>query len=119
MHAYALTQKETLSGRALEREIFSRITARLAAADRNTPRGKRDLTTALYENRRLWIALAVDLVSPGNTCSDELKGALLSLARFVERHTDAVMRDEAFVDPLVEINTNIISGLGGQTQDAA
>ena len=108
---YATAQRETLSGRALEREVFARTTARLAAADPKAPGGPAALAGALEENRRLWCVLAADLAGPKNACSDHLKAGLLSLAAFVCSHTAQVAAGRAGHNVLVLINRDIIAGL--------
>ncbi|MEM6649153.1 MAG: flagellar biosynthesis regulator FlaF [Pseudomonadota bacterium] len=118
-NGYAEMQRETLSGRALEREVFTRITARLEAADIKQPGGATALATALGENKRLWITLAIDLANPQNTCPDEIAAGLISLAAFVESHTRAVIDGKASQSILVEINKNIIKGLTSEEAEAA
>lgn len=111
MHGYGAMQKATLSGRALEREVFARITARLDAADPERPGGAADFVTVLDENRRLWSTLAMDLAQPRNALPDALKGAIISLAAFVERQTPLVARRAADKQSLVDINRNVLAGL--------
>ena len=108
---YATAQRETLSGRALERAVLSRVTARLVGADPKAPGGPAALAAALEENRRLWCALAADLADPANRCGDHLKAGLLSLAAFVETHTAQVLAGRAAPGILVTINRDIIDGL--------
>ncbi|WP_031551170.1 flagellar biosynthesis regulator FlaF [Parvularcula oceani] len=121
MHScgYAAAQRQTLSGRDLEREVLTRITARLAAADPDLPGGNTALFEALEDNRRLWCALAVDLAQPANFCPPALKASLLSLAAFVERQTSLVRDGGGDKAILVEINRNVASGLSMRTAEAA
>ena len=118
-NAYNAVQKETVSGRALEREVFSRITRRLESADVGEAGGVTSFYQALQENKKLWLTLAVDLAKPTNQCTDDLRASLLSLAHFVERHTAKVMAGEADHQILAEINQNIIQGLSGSMDEAA
>ena len=118
-HAYAAAQRATLEGRALEREVLLRVTARLEAADRAAPGGMAALARALDDNRRLWEAFALDLARPANPYPDELKAGLISLAAFVARHTPAVLAGEAGAGALAEINRNVAAGLGALAPTAA
>ena len=115
-HAYAAAQRATLEGRALEREVLLRVTARLDAAAKATssaaPGGMAALARALDDNRRLWEAFALDLAQPANPYPDSLKAGLISLAAFVTRHTPAVLAGETGADALAEINRNVAAGLG-------
>ena len=108
---YATAQRETLSGRALEREVFARVTARMGAVDEKAPGGPAALAAALEENRRLWCTLAADLAQPSNRCPDALKAGLLSLAAFVCSHTAQVAAGRAGPNVLIAINRDVIAGL--------
>lgn len=119
MNAYTRTQRETLTGRSLEKEVFIQITARLASADPDEPGGLSRQFEALCENRRLWMILATDLCNDENEWDDDFRAAMIGLAAFVERQTGLVMNGEASVDPLVEINRNIIRGLTQQNAEKA
>ncbi|WOI52948.1 flagellar biosynthesis regulator FlaF [Parvularcula sp. LCG005] len=116
---YATMQRETISGRALEREVFTRITRRLEAAIGEDPVDTLALYIALQDNKQLWMTLAVDLANPNNHCPDQLKASLLSLAAFVEQHTRVVTDQNGSADILVEINQNIIRGLTAADMEAA
>ena len=107
--AYQTAQKQSLSGRALEREVFARVTARLAGAGADAAA----LAAALEENRRLWFTIAADLASPKNECPAELKAGLMSLAAFVERHTGNVLAGRGGPGVLVTVNRHVIEGLNG------
>lgn len=118
-NGYATIQRQTLSGRALEREVFSRITGRLSTADRNAHGGGAAFYEALCDNKKLWMTLALDLVKETNTCPPDLKRSLLGIAAFVETHTARVIEGGATADILVEINQNILKGLSLSVSDEA
>ena len=67
---------------------------------------------ALDWNRRLWMTLAADCARPGNTLPSELRAQIISLSMWVGRHTNAVVRQEEPIEPLVEINRIMMQGLG-------
>lgn len=120
MNGYARIQRETISGRQLEREVFQRITARLKSTNLDEPGGMAARAKALCENRQLWTTLAIDLATEGNVCPPEVKASLLSLAAFVETTTARALAGDASIDILVEINENIARGLSGaDTLEAA
>ncbi len=118
-NGYAAMQRETLSGRALEREVFNRITARLENVDPNAPGGGAAFAEALTQNSRLWRTLALDLAHRENHCPPKLRASLLSLAMFVEKHTRRVIDGQAGPQILIEINRNIIRGLTVTHAEAA
>ena len=107
----ANVQKTT---RAAEYEVIARITARLRKAHQATGFSFPELAEALAENRRLWTELAIDLASQNNQLPKPLKLQLLGLARFVDRHTNAVLEGTESVTDLIDINHAILSGLAGK-----
>lgn len=115
--AYKQTIKETESPRRIEMRIFSRITGALekyvgVSAD-NFDNGAK---TALWDNQRLWIALRADLVLPENQLPPVLRAQLISLGMWVDKQTTKVLKGEAGIETLIEINKNIISGLAGNNK---
>jgi flagellar protein FlaF len=108
---YARTATVARSPRRAEADVFRQVTGRMKAHEaKNGP----DRIAALHDNRRLWIAAAVTLADDGNGLPPELRAQLLGLAGFVERHTAAVLRGQAEMSPLIEINHRVHEGLSGQ-----
>lgn len=114
--AYASASTTIRTGRDAEYAIFARVTHALRTAD---PKNYPQTARAANDNLRLWGALAEDLMSDGNTLPDQLRASLISLAEFVRKHTMAVLASRATVDALVDINTNIMKGLRGNTEAVA
>ncbi|WP_374434190.1 flagellar biosynthesis regulator FlaF [Tabrizicola sp.] len=123
LSAYRRTLGQTETPRQIERRIMLRITADLSAhADRfdgTTNRAERlgllaaGLRDALSDNLRLWSALKADLISPGNALPRDLRGSLVNLAAFVERHTGLVLGGDGKVAALVDVNRPVIAALTG------
>lgn len=128
LSAYRRTLGQTETPRQIERRIMLRITADLSAHadrfDRATDRAARlcilagGLRAALADNVRLWSAMKADLMSPGNALPDDLRGGLVNLAAFVERHTGAVLGGEGRVAALVDVNRPVIAALSGAATGA-
>ncbi|MCQ8184906.1 flagellar biosynthesis regulator FlaF [Parvularcula maris] len=117
---YQSVQKETSGGgRNLEREVLERITMRLRGARENAGAGGARRREALDDNRKLWLTFASDLANPQNNCPDDVKAALISIAAYVEKNTGAAIRDNEVLAGFVEINSNIIAGLGQASREAA
>ncbi|MEO1657077.1 MAG: flagellar biosynthesis regulator FlaF [Pseudomonadota bacterium] len=117
-NAYKVVQRQTVSGRALEREILERVTSRMRAADTTSTKGLAKLHDALRLNRNIWMTFAVDLAAPNNPYPDELKASMISLAGFIEKNTAAAASDKDLLDTLVSINGSIIEGLSGTAAPA-
>lgn len=108
--AYAPGQSHLRSARSAELHVFGEVTARLnAAVDASFPAR----AAALHDNRRLWSRLAADVAEDGNGLPPELRARIFYLAEFTEHHSRLVLRGEAGLEPLIEINSAVMRGLGG------
>lgn len=110
---YATTARETGSEKQVELRVFSRITARIKAADTTQIGGFAELAEALHENVRLWNIIAIDMVDDGNLLPQELRAQILQLADFTRLHTVKVLNGTGDRETLVEINQAIMNGLAG------
>ena len=109
--AYAPGQSQLRSARSAELQVFGDVTARLnAAAHADSFPAK---VSALHDNRRLWSRLAADIADDGNGLPQELRARIFYLAEFTEFHSRRVLQGEADLQPLIEINTAMMRGLGG------
>lgn len=113
---YAVVQRETVSGRALEKAILEKVTMRMKASQTDDPSGILYLMNALHQNRELWITLAIDLASPENEFPNELKASLISIAGYVERNTHSALRNRDVLASLIEINESIAAGLDSKSE---
>jgi flagellar protein FlaF len=102
------------SARATEYEIIARITARLHSAAQDLPISFPELAAALDDNRKLWVAFASDVALPDNALPHQLRIQVLNLAQFTLAHTAQVLRENADVAPLIDINLAIMKGLSGK-----
>jgi len=69
------------------------------------------LADCLYENNKLWTALAVDCMNDDNLLPDDLRASIISLSIFVQKHMHQVLTKKASAVPLLEINAMILRGL--------
>lgn len=131
-NAYGSGTRSVRTPRGIEYEAFARVTSRLKAVASQLQQSKRaphktksqasfrvsghygKLAEALDENRRLWTLLASDVASSNNQLPDDLRARILFLAEFTRQHTAKVLKQEASVVPLLEINLAIMRGLGNQ-----
>ncbi len=121
--AYKRTISETESPRHIERRVLSTVTAELEsqylAFDQAETSGEKlallaeGLRETLWHNQRVWMTLRNDLAEPGNALSPDLKAGLLSLALWVETHTQGVLNGGKKIKPLLDINRSIVRGLEG------
>lgn len=113
--AYQSAQAASEDPRSREYRLFIRVTAQLQRALDEEDTGP-VLGLALHENRVLWNALMDDLSQDGNMLPKELKAQLISLGIWVNRHSSAVMRRDAAIKPLIDVNKMIITGLAQQAE---
>ncbi|ROU03294.1 flagellar biosynthesis regulatory protein FlaF [Histidinibacterium lentulum] len=108
--AYAPTTSPILTGRDAELQLFSQITAKLAAAAA-TPQDLPRLAMALLENRRVWAHLAAEVADQTNALPADLRGRIFHLFECVTLHSRRVLRGQADASVLIDINTAIMRGL--------
>lgn len=113
--AYAAPGGPTRTERATEYALFAEITRRMKTAMQD-PLGFGALAAALHENRRLWSILAADVADADNALPAELRARIFYLAEFTAHHTSGVLARRHGPEALIEINTAIMRGLGGQGQ---
>lgn len=98
--------------RGTELAALSSVTHNLRSAAEVGPAGFAQMALALHENRRLWQAFAASVSDRNNLLPDALRARLFYLAEFTEHHSRMVLRGNAAVDVLVEINDAVMRGLG-------
>lgn len=121
--AYKRTISDTESPRQIERRVLSSVTAEMEsnylAFDQAETLGERlallagGLRDTLWYNERIWMTMRNDLAETDNALSPDLKAGLISLALWVETHTQGVLKGEKNVKPLLDVNRSIVRGLEG------
>ncbi|MCZ4261393.1 flagellar biosynthesis regulator FlaF [Limimaricola sp. G21655-S1] len=102
------------SGRSAEHQVISDVTARLQAAASFA-----QCAAALHDNRRLWTRLAADVADGANGLPPALRARIFYLAEFTHHHSRRVLRGEAGISALVEINTAVLRGLSRRPDEGA
>ena len=112
--AYAPTQVSIRTDRSVEAQLVSQITARLRRAATAQPMNFPALVAAVHENRRMWTAMAADVADGDNGLPRSLRAQIFYLAEFTEHHSKRILRREADVTALIDINTAVLRGLNSQ-----
>ena len=108
--AYSNSSAPTRTPRSTEYDAFARVTHRLKTyADDKINFAA--FASALHENTKLWTILAADVSDKDNTLPEELRGRIFYLYEFTVQHSRKVLRKEASVDVLLDINTAVMRGL--------
>ncbi|MDX2233638.1 MAG: flagellar biosynthesis regulator FlaF [Hyphomonadaceae bacterium] len=114
IQAYQRAATRAESPREIEYRAFGVVTAALSKARELGHADLGVLAHALQENRRLWRILATDCADDSNTLDPAVRARIISLALFVDRHSSAVLRDGADIEPLIDINRSMMEGLSGR-----
>ena len=108
---YMSVSRETLNPRAVEYQVFSRITNRLEQTKTDNDPLRKNLIEALYENGQLWSYIAADVSSDENGLPKDLRGRLFYLSEFMRVQTSRILNKESDVQAIIDINRAIMEGL--------
>ena len=109
--AYAAVGSPLRTGRSAEYQAFSNIIRRLSTAAAKGPMHFAELVSAIHDNRALWTILASDVADADNALPQKLRAQIFYLAEFTDLHSRKVLKGEATVQALVDINTAVMRGL--------
>lgn len=116
LKAYQTTQKANESTSQTEYRLFADVTRALMDA-KDLPKLDVKLHDALHWNRQLWSTLATDCAVEGNMLPKQLRASIISISIWVGRHSSQVARGDEEVQPLIDINKNIMEGLSAQARN--
>tara|TARA_R110000868_G_scaffold400956_4_gene676006 strand:- start:19582 stop:19962 length:381 start_codon:yes stop_codon:yes gene_type:complete len=112
LRAYGQAQTPIRTARGLEYDVFARITHRLiATAKKGSKAAFPDIARAVFDNRQLWTLLASEVVDDANQLPAQLRAQIFYLSEFTQAHSRKVLKGEANVLPLIEVNSSIMRGL--------
>jgi flagellar biosynthesis activator protein FlaF len=111
LRAYQQAARRVESPREAEYRLFAEVTRALMDAKALPAQDFKGRIDALHWNRRLWAALADDCAQAGNALPEVTRGQIISLSLFVHRHTSQVMRSEADIEMLIDLNRTMMQGL--------
>jgi flagellar protein FlaF len=112
LKTYQSVQRTVEDPRATEYRLFGQVTGALIDAKTANAIGT-PLVEAIDWNRRLWRTLAADCMDDRNTLTQDVRAKIVSLSLWVSKYSRKVTREKAPIDPLIEINRNIMQGLQG------
>ena len=118
LQAYQRVAHRAESPRQTEYRLFGQVTRALIEAAETDPSQHAARIEALDWNRRLWTTLANDCARPENALPEVVRAQIISLSLFVNRQTSAVVRRDASIDLLIEVNRSIMQGLAPQSEAA-
>lgn len=120
LQAYQRAAQRTETPRELELRLLAQVTRALteAAASDAAEFGRR--AEALDWNRRVWEVLGADCAVEGNGLPADVRARIVSLAIFVAKHTQAMMRrEDDDWQILIDLNRALMQGLSGPAEPRA
>jgi flagellar protein FlaF len=118
LRAYQQAAQRSETPRDAEYRLFAQVTRALMDVQAKPRDDVAAWIDVLHWNRRVWATLADDCSSPSNALPEATRAHIISLSLFVHRHTSHVMRREADIEALIDINRMMMQGLSGRSEAA-
>lgn len=109
--AYAPRKSPLRTGRSVEHQLLSETTMRLRSTAAKLPANFAAFAEAIHANRAVWTHLAAEVADDANGLSEDLRARIFYLAEFTAFHSRKVLKGEADISALVEVNTAVMRGL--------
>jgi flagellar protein FlaF len=112
LQAYQNTQRITEDSRSTEYRLFGQVTGALIDAQKPGTDAV-PLVEAIDWNKKLWRTLAADCMDDRNQLPQDVRAKIVSLSLWIAKYSRQVTRNGAPLDPLIEVNRNMMQGLKG------
>jgi flagellar protein FlaF len=112
LQAYQNTQRITEDSRSTEYRLFGQVTGALIDVQKTGHNGG-PLVEAVDWNKKLWRTLAADCMDERNQLPQDVRAKIVSLSLWIAKYSRQVTRNGAPLDPLIEVNRNMMQGLKG------
>ena len=110
---YEKTARRAEDPRQVEYRLLGKVTRALMELQSDPSADVNERIKVLDWNRRVWSTFAADCGAKGNGLPDTLRAGIISLSIFVSKHSSAVVRGQADISVLIDINRDIMQGLAG------
>lgn len=111
--AYSRPEAPARTARGVEYDLLARITQKLASTRIRKSEDIGAFAAALQDNLRLWSTFAADVADNDNGLPKKLRAQLFYLYQFIDQHSLKVLKEDAGIDVLIDINTAVMRGLRG------
>ncbi len=112
LQAYQNTQRITEDPRSTEYRLFGQVTGALIDVQKAGQNGG-TLVEAVDWNKKIWRTLAADCMDDRNQLPQDIRAKIVSLSLWIAKYSRQVTRNGAPLDPLIEVNRNMMQGLKG------
>lgn len=106
-----LNLKNQSEMRKYEYDIFAKVTSSLILAEEQKSSNYKYFIEKIMDNLNLWSTIACDVAHISNGLDAKTRESLFYLYQFTEHHSRQIMKDEANVAALIDINRSIMRGL--------
>jgi len=118
LKAYQKAQTSAESPRQTEYRLFAQVTGALIRAKESGIKNGA-FAEALDWNRRMWSTFTTDCAMEGNQLPKDLRARIISIGMWVSRYTSDVIRNNADIDALIDVNRAIMEGLAARSATAS
>jgi flagellar protein FlaF len=118
VNAYQRARKIVESPRATEHRLMGQVTGEMISAAAAGKTGAA-LVGCLHHNREVWSAFSNACATQGNELPPALRGQIISIALWVDRHTSAVIGGRETIDALIDVNRSVMEGLAASNDVGA
>ena len=112
LQAYQNAQRAVEDPRITEYRLFGQVTGALIDVQK-AGSDAAPLVEAVDWNRKLWRTLAADCMDDRNQLPQDIRAKIVSLSLWIAKYSRRVTREGASLDPLIEVNRNMMQGLKG------
>lgn len=112
--AYSPQNSALRTGRTAEHQLFTEATNRLRHTASQLPSGFAAFAEAIHANRAIWTHFAAHVADDHNALSEDLRARIFYLSEFTSFHSGKVLKGQASIEPLIEINIAMMRGLSAQ-----
>lgn len=113
---YTALGAHTRSNRDLEYEVILGVTRDMKKAGADPMRDFPRFVAVLNKNERLWTEIGIQVADPENALDKKLRAGLFYMAEFVTHQTGKVLKSQADITSLIEVNVAVLRGLKGEAR---
>lgn len=110
-HKYSSHSEKIRSTNDLEYDVIMKVTRDLKRFQSVDGLQFPNLVRALHRNEKLWTEIGVQVADQANQLPKELRAKLFFIAEFVAMQTSRILKKQADVSSLIDINVAVLRGL--------
>ncbi len=108
--AYQRTRTFAETPRTTEHRLLGQVTGALLEAEQRNAKGAA-LMDVVHWNREIWATFGATCADAANRLPPQLRGSIISLSLWVDRHSSEVIAGRGELRDLIEVNRLVMDGL--------